>query len=74
MCRNRGSVLERFRVQAQRRERQKLRVEEFRGAQNVQNRISLLEESSRAGQIQVEFEDKDKDDIQNVETYMTLGT
>ena len=74
MCRNRGSVLERFRVQAQRRERQKLRVEEFRGAQNVQNRISLLEESSRAGQIRVEFEDKDKDDIQNVETYMTLGT
>ena len=40
----------------------------------MQNRISLLEELSRAGRIQVEFEFKVEFDIQNAETYMTLGT
>ena len=40
----------------------------FGGAQNAWNRIILAEESSRTRQIRVGF------DIQNVETYMTLGT
>ena len=40
----------------------------FGGAQNVWNRIILAEESSRTRRIRVGF------DIQNVETYMTLGT
>ena len=40
----------------------------FGGAQNAQNRIILAEESSRTRRIRVGF------DIQNVETYMTLGT
>ena len=40
----------------------------FRGEQNVRNRIILAEESSRTRRIRVGF------DIQNAETYMTLGT
>ena len=40
----------------------------FGGAQNVRNRIILAEESSRTRRIRVRF------DIQNAETYMTLGT
>ena len=40
----------------------------FGGAQNARNRIILAEESSRMRRIRVGF------DIQNVETYMTLGT
>ena len=40
----------------------------FGSVQNAQNRIILAEESSRTRQIRVGF------DIQNVETYMTLGT
>ena len=40
----------------------------FRGAQNARNRIILVEESSRTRRILVGF------NIQNAETYMTLGT
>ena len=40
----------------------------FGGAQNARNRVILVEESSRTRRIRVGF------DIQNVETYMTLGT
>ena len=40
----------------------------FGGAQNARNRIILAEESSRMRRIRVGF------DIQNAETYMTLGT
>ena len=40
----------------------------FGGAWNAWNRIILSEESSRTRRIRVEF------DIQNAETYMTLGT
>ena len=40
----------------------------FGGAQNARNRIILVEELSRTRRIQVGF------DIQNAETYMTLGT
>ena len=40
----------------------------FGGAQNAWNRIILAEESSRTRRIRVGF------DIQNAETYMTLGT
>ena len=74
MCQNGESVLEQFQVQVQGQERQRFRVEEFRGARNAWNRISLLEELSRAGRIRVEFEFKVEFDIQNAESYMTLGT
>ena len=40
----------------------------FGGAQNARNKIILAEESSRMRRIQVGF------NIQNAETYMTLGT
>ena len=40
----------------------------FGGVQNAQNRIILAEASSRTRRIRVGF------DIQNAETYMTLGT
>ena len=39
----------------------------FGGAQNARNRVILVEESSRTRRIRVGF------DIQNAETYMTLG-